>query len=365
MKQEKSPSRMSRGISRRNLIKGGGAVLVGMVLGGSVLSRVDWESELAYYSDLCQNRVAKLVKPPGARGTLLTGGAFSPVHAASGASGAAQSASIPTTPTKDMFIYYNYGVPSAVLAPGKGQLVIDGAVDHELSLNYSDLQGMPHETHVLTLECFVNGPGGSLIGNLEFEGVPMTHLMQVAGVSSQAQSVQVETADPHSPFALPLAGEIDQPNTLLVSQINGEPVSPERGGPYSRIMIPGAGGNHLPKWVQHITFSDQTATAHPAHVDAGFLSPQPPSAVVSRPNVQLSGYGFSGPEYVDTIEISTDNGQNYETIPFPAQSTPSVWTYWTVDWMPPQAGYYVLWVRATNKSGTKQEVPGVLFLEVR
>jgi DMSO/TMAO reductase YedYZ molybdopterin-dependent catalytic subunit len=365
MKQDTSQKPMGRGVSRRDLIKGGGAALVGMVLGGSVLSRIDWETELANCSELFRNGLAGPVKPPGATGTLLTGGAFSPVRAAAGASSAAQSTSIPTTPTKDMFIYYNYGIPPAVLTQSKGQLAIDGAVDHQLSLSYSDLQGMPHEKHILTLECFVNGPGGSLIGNLEFEGVPMTHLMQTAGVSAQAQSVVVETADPHSPFKLPLAGEIDQPNTLLVSSINGAPVSPERGGPYTRIMIPGAGGNHLPKWVQRMTFSDQTAPAHPAHVNAGFLSPQPPSAIVSRPKVQISGYGFAGPSYVDTIEISTDNGQNYDSIPFPAQSTPHVWTYWTVDWVPPQAGYYVLWVRATDKSGNKQEIPGVLFLEVR
>jgi DMSO/TMAO reductase YedYZ molybdopterin-dependent catalytic subunit len=264
-----------------------------------------------------------------------------------------------------MFIYYNYGIPSPVVTPSKGQIVVDGLVDHQLSLSYGDLEGMPHETHVLTLECYVNGPGGCLIGNLEFTGVPMTHLMQAAGMSPQAQSVQVETADPHSPFALPLAGEINQPGTMLVSQINGQPVSPERGGPYSRIMVPGAGGNHLPKWVQRITFSDKTAAAHRGHVNAGFLSPKPPSAVVSRPKVQISGYGFAGPEYVDTIEISTDNGQIYEPISFPVQTTPSVWTYWTVDWVPPQAGYYVLWVRATDKSGSKQAGPGVLFLEVR
>jgi DMSO/TMAO reductase YedYZ molybdopterin-dependent catalytic subunit len=251
------------------------------------------------------------------------------------------------------------------LTPSKGQLVIDGAVNHELSLSYSDLEGMPHEKHVLTLECYVNGPGGPLIGNLEFEGVPMTYLMQTAGVSARAQSIVVETADPHTPFTLPLAGEIDQPNTLLVSSINGAPVSPERGGPYTRIMVPGAGGNHQPKWIQRITLSDQTAGAHPADVNAGFLSPRPPSATVTRPKVQISGYGFAGPLNVDTIEISTDNGQTYESIPFPAQSTPHVWTYWTVEWVPPQAGYYVLWVRATDESGNKQEIPGVLFLEVR
>jgi DMSO/TMAO reductase YedYZ molybdopterin-dependent catalytic subunit len=364
MKQDTSQNRMSRGVSRRNLIKGGGVVLLGMLVGGGALSKVDWESELAYYSDLCQNRFAGLIKPPGT-GPLLRGGSLSTVHAASPESGVATAASIPTTPTKDMFVFYNYGCPTGVLTPSKGQLVIDGAVNHQLSLSYKDLQGMPHQHETLTLECYVNGPGGSLIGNLEFEGVPITHLMQLAGVSPQAQSVSVQTADPHGAFDLPLSGEINQPGTLLVSSINGEPVSPERGGPYTRIMIPGAGGNHQPKWVQRITFSDQTAKAHPAHVNAGFLSPKPPSAVVSRPKVPLSGYGFAGPQYIDTIEISTDNGQTYESIPFPAQSTPHVWTYWTVDWEPPQAGYYVLWVRATDKSGTQQAGPGVLFLEVR
>jgi DMSO/TMAO reductase YedYZ molybdopterin-dependent catalytic subunit len=365
MDRETGRDGVSRSISRRDMIKGGGVVLLGMVLGGSALSKVDWESALTHYAELCQNRVAGLVKPPSMPGTFLTGGVFSPARAGSGTLGAAQQASIPTTPIEDMFVYYNYAVPAAVLTPDKGQIIVDGLVDHQLSLTYNDLEGMPHEQHVLTLECFVNGPGGSLIGNLEFEGVPMSHIMQAAGVSTDAKSVQVETADPHSPFALPLEGEIDLPGTMLVSRMNGEPVSPERGGPYTRLMIPGAGGNHLPKWVKHIAFSDQTAAPHVGHVNAGFLSPPPPSASVSRPNVQISGYGFSGPEYVDTIEISTDNGQIYESLPFPAQSTPYVWTYWTVDWVPPQAGYYVLWVRATNKSGTKQDVPGVLFLEVR
>jgi DMSO/TMAO reductase YedYZ molybdopterin-dependent catalytic subunit len=151
---------------------------------------------------------------------------------------------------------------------------------------------------------------------------------------------------------------------MKVAKFGGQPVPMEHGSPYTRLFIPGAGGNHHPKWVTHITLIANDAAEHPAPPMAGFLKPAPPTVRSTLSGVTLTGYTYTGAEKVGKVEVSTDNGSTWREMPLPPQPDPDVWITWDLTFVPPEKGFYVVKVRATSASGRKQDYPGVIGVEV-
>jgi DMSO/TMAO reductase YedYZ molybdopterin-dependent catalytic subunit len=151
---------------------------------------------------------------------------------------------------------------------------------------------------------------------------------------------------------------------MMVAKLGGQPVPMEHGSPYTKLFIPGAGGNHHPKWVTRITLVDRDAVEHPAPPMAGFLKPAPPAVRGSLSGVTLTGYAFTGVEKVGKVEVSTDNSTTWRAMPLPEQPDRDVWITWDLTFVPPEKGFYVVKVRATSLSGRKQDVPGVIAVEV-
>jgi DMSO/TMAO reductase YedYZ molybdopterin-dependent catalytic subunit len=264
------------------------------------------------------------------------------------------------TPIKDCFTYSEMRLPDSVASA----IDIDGLVDSPARYSVAELGNMPQVEHLWTFECFVNTAGGPLIYTTPFRGVPLAALLEQTGLKPQARAARVETSDGHAPFLVPCS-ELRRPGVMLVGTMGSAPLSMEHGGRFTKLCIPGAGGNHQPKWITRITFTDAAVDEHTAPPMAGFLSPAPPEAIGSLGGVTLTGYAFSAPEPVGTVELSTDNGTTWQAMPLPAQPDPNVWITWEVSWHPPERGFYVLRVRAASDTGRQQGTPGVLAVEVR
>ena len=264
------------------------------------------------------------------------------------------------TPNGKFFVYSQMRDPAKV----PSAIEIDGLVNTSARYSLDDLAKIPPVKKLLTLECFVNTAGGPLIFTTMFEGAPLSALFDKAGVKQQAKAAHVECSDGHPPFLLPLS-ELRRPDAMLIGKLGGQPVPLQHGSPYTRLFIPGAGGNHHPKWVNRITLVDANAPAHNSPPMAGFLSPSAPETVSSMAGVTLTGYAFSGPEAVGKVELSTDNGKTFQSMPLPPQPDPDVWITWQITWHPPERGFYVLRVKATSASGRNQDFPGVLAVDVR
>ncbi len=263
------------------------------------------------------------------------------------------------TPNGKFFIYCQMRTPENP----PSAIDIDGLVASPARYGVDDLARIPPLKKVQTLECFVNTAGGPLIFTTPFEGAPLSVLFEKAGVKPEAKAARIECSDGHPPFLLPLT-ELQRPATMLVAKFGDEAVPLLYGSPYTRLFIPGAGGNHHPKWVNRITLVDTTGPEHPAPPMAGFLSPSPPETVGSMAGVTLTGYAFTGPEPVGKVELSTDNGRTYQPMPLPPQPDPNIWITWDLTWRPPEPGFYVLRVKATSASGRNQDFPGVIAVEV-
>ncbi len=296
--------------------------------------------------------------------TALFGSMLFDAVKAFGADGSLSARATPNgpliTPNGKFFVYSQMRNPATI----PSAIQIDGLVNASARYTVDDLGKIPPLKKLLTLECFVNTAGGPLIFTTPFEGVPLSALFDKVGIKPEAKAARIECSDGHPPFLLPLS-ELQRPETMLVAKFGGEPVAAQHGSPYTRLFIPGAGGNHHPKWVNRITLVDTTGPEHPAPPMAGFLSPSPPETVGSMAGVTLTGYAFTGPEPVGKVEVSTDNGRTYQPMPLPPQSDPNIWITWDLTWAPPEPGFYVLRVKATSASGRKQDIPGVIAVEVR
>ena len=263
------------------------------------------------------------------------------------------------TPNGQFFLYSQMRYPAKLPAG----VQIDGLVNTSARYSLDDLARAPQVRKSLTLECFVNTAGGPLIFNTPFEGAGLPALLQKAGVKPEAKAARIETIDGHPPFLLPLA-ELMRPETMLVGKFGGQPVPMQHGSPYTRLFIPGAGGNHHPKWVTRITLVADSAPEHPAPPMAGFLKPLPPTVRSTLSGVTLTGYAYTGAEKVGTVEVSTDNGSSWRAMPLPPQPDPDVWITFDLTFVPPEKGFYVVKIRATSASGRKQDFPGVIAVEV-
>jgi DMSO/TMAO reductase YedYZ molybdopterin-dependent catalytic subunit len=261
------------------------------------------------------------------------------------------------TPNEKFFSYSKFRYPETFPTT----IRIDGLVDTPIQYSLDELSKIPPIRKLLTLECYVNTAGGALIFTTPFEGVPLSAVLDKIGVKPAAKSARIETADSNL-YRLPLT-ELRRPETMLVSKLGNQPLPVRHGGSYTRLFVPGAGGNHHPKWVNRITFVEDSSPEHPAPPMAGFLSPMPPTVAATMSGVTLIGFAFAGAEKVGTVEISTDNGKTYRAMPLPSQPDPDVWITWELTFQPPQPGFYVLRVKATSASGRKQDFPGTIAVK--
>src|SRR5258708_13927816 len=113
------------------------------------------------------------------------------------------------TPSELFYIRSHFPTPK--LDPFAYRLSISGAVRNELSLSYADIRAMPSRTCVATLECAGNGrvfmvppvPGAQwelgAVGNAEWTGVPLSVLLERAGLTDEVCQLVLEGPDPALP----------------------------------------------------------------------------------------------------------------------------------------------------------------------
>src|SRR6184192_3057178 len=118
------------------------------------------------------------------------------------------------TPTELFYIRSHFPAPSIDRA--SYQLRIDGAVRHPVSLKYRELRDMPSETRVCVLECAGNsrvflvpqarGAQWELgaAGNAEWTGVPLSAVLERAGIEEDACEIVLEGADRGTPAEEPV-----------------------------------------------------------------------------------------------------------------------------------------------------------------
>jgi DMSO/TMAO reductase YedYZ molybdopterin-dependent catalytic subunit len=278
------------------------------------------------------------------------------------------------------------------------ELKVEGAVRHPLAMSMAELRRMPAVTRTVTLECAGNGrvflspPEEGVqwqlgaVSTAEWTGVPLTSLLECAGLLPDACEIVLDGADKGTPKHLPKpTGEIryarsidleKAKDVLLAYAMNGEDLTIDHGFPV-RAVVPGHYGMASVKWLRAIRAMREPFLGYWQTSDYAFwdevegnpvrrpLGVTALKSAIARPRVRESiaagqsyrvfGAAWCGELVVDRVEISTDNGATWQTATLLDPECPFCWRRWEFQWqVPEQRGSYILKSRAWDAGGNTQ-----------
>lgn len=240
------------------------------------------------------------------------------------------------------------------------RLKLGGLVDRPLVLSLEDIRSRPRQTQALTLSCISNPVGGDLIGTSFWTGTPFKAILDEAGLKKDVREIFIESADGFYE-SVPLAEALD-PRTLLVDEMNGEPLAADHGYPL-RIFIPGHFGMKQPKWIVSMEAIDHKGRGFWVDRDwsptAFVRTTSVIDAVAARDRdaasgiVPVGGIAYSGAKGISRVEVQADDGPwEAAELRHPALS-PLTWVQWRYLWKA-APGKHILRVRAYDGDGTMQ-----------
>ncbi|MFL6214322.1 MAG: molybdopterin-dependent oxidoreductase [Blastocatellia bacterium] len=260
------------------------------------------------------------------------------------------------TPTKDFYVVSKNAFDPEVDA-GRWRLEIAGLVEAPMTLTYDEIKTLPTVEQYATLCCISNEVGGDLIGNALWRGVRLKDLLQRAGLKPGVVDIALHASDGYTDsISLERA---TQDGTLLVYEMNGEPLTPAHGYPL-RLLVPGIYGMKNVKWITQLEaidydlkgfwqrrgWDDRAEYKTMSRIDA--------PATTVKGEAEIAGIAFAGDRGISKIEVSTDGGATWEPAEVKLALSPLTWVLWHKHWTPPQAGKHRLVVRATDGRGNVQ-----------
>lgn len=280
------------------------------------------------------------------------------------------------------------------------RLTVDGLVSRPLSLSYAELLQMPSRSLYATLECAGNSRvylvpkvrgvswGLGAVSNAEWTGVPLSLVLERAGVAASAVDVVFEGADAgevkeepvpsgkiHFARGLPLAMAMS-PDVLLAYKMNGEDLPRSHGFPL-RLIVPGWYGMASVKWLNRISLIDRPFAGYFQSVDYAYwerlngvpvrvpIGPMQVKSEIARPatnevvavgsRYKVVGVAWTGGADVSAVSVSTDGGASWSPARLKGEPVRHVWSLWEYDWqVPAKPGLHVLMSRAVDSSGRQQ-----------
>lgn len=265
------------------------------------------------------------------------------------------------TPSSLHFERHHAGVPP--IDPARHTLLIHGMVDRPTVFTLDELKRLPSVSRIHFIECSGNSgrewkaPGAGdvqrgfgLASCSEWTGVPVSLLLEEAGLRRDAKWVLAEGADACKLFrSLPLDKLLR--DALVVYAQNGEAIRPSQGYPL-RLLVPGFEGNTNVKWLRQLKVVDEPYMAKDETSKYTDLMPDSKAriftfvmdakSVITHPSGgrKLSGPGFheirglawSGRGRIETVEVSTDGGKRWKASMLQEPRLPMAFTRFRMAW---------------------------------
>jgi len=297
--------------------------------------------------------------------------------------------------------YVRNHFPTPELHEAEWRLRVSGAVTRPRDFTLSQLRAMPVANLTAVMECAGNGrvfyepPKEGLqwqsgaVGNAAWTGVLLRDLLAEAGVDSEAAEVVLigadrgvvdggkKTASP-GPIAfarsLPLRKAMSD-GSLLAYDMNDEPLSTEHGYPL-RAVVGGWFGMAWVKWISEIRVVERPFLGYwqgrdyfrwdrslgepmlvplsEMEVKAQIARPVQGAAVPLGRPCRVFGAAWSGEAEIEKVEISTDDGIDWQPARLIGPNTPYGWRLWEYEWTPPHGGRHRLRARAVDRAGNVQ-----------
>jgi uncharacterized protein with FMN-binding domain/DMSO/TMAO reductase YedYZ molybdopterin-dependent catalytic subunit len=256
-------------------------------------------------------------------------------------------------------------------------ITITGDVEEEIVLSLKELAEENSVTDVMKISCQVNQPAGSLIGNWEVTGVPVSYILSKAKLKPGADGVQFVSSDRWNAgsVALDFINNFDQGETLLVYKVNGENISPEHGYP-CQVFMPCSSAATFTKCCNEfrVTTGVPLTGRLMGNVDRtdGSYFNKPNAAIfyydqgtifeLGEP-ITFNGYADAFDEKIVAVEFSLDHGKHWTRYETPGTNALE-WLYWTFEHTPTSMGSYVLYARGVSESGAVSPINAKLMFNV-
>jgi DMSO/TMAO reductase YedYZ molybdopterin-dependent catalytic subunit/rhodanese-related sulfurtransferase/glyoxylase-like metal-dependent hydrolase (beta-lactamase superfamily II) len=296
-------------------------------------------------------------------------------------------------PNARFYVRNHFRAPS--LDAAAWRLEISGLVEWPMSLSLRDLSRLPTETRVVTLECAGNGRESvqprvegepwalGAVSTAEWTGVPLTEVLDRAGVLPTATEVLFRGADQGRVegradpvyFERSLSAETARTaEALLAYAMNGEPLPLQHGYPV-RLIVPSWYGVASVKWLTNIVLGDRpfdgffqvdryqydTGDAPRApvtwqRVRALITDPHDGDAVPAGA-IAIRGVAWSGAAPIAQVEVSID-GEPWREARLIGDRHQHSWQWWELLTDLGRPGPRSLRARATDLAGeTQPETP--------
>jgi sulfane dehydrogenase subunit SoxC len=297
-----------------------------------------------------ENKVRRTLTNPN--GEPRTQHARTPLHLLQGT----------VTPNELHFTIVHNGSPD--IDPAKHRLVVHGMVKQPLAFTLDKLARYPMMTRMAFVECAGNSAPmfskepiqasiqalHGLVSNAEWTGVPLSILLDEAGIDPKAKWVIAEGADTGAlNRSVPLGKCMD--DALVALYQNGERIMPGNGYPM-RLLLPGFEGNMNVKWLRRLLVTDQPAMTY---FESRNYSPLLPNgkaykfyfinevkSFITHPSFEdvlegpgyydISGLAYSGTGRIAKVMVSADGGKSWGDAALQEPRLPMAFTRFRTPW---------------------------------
>lgn len=241
-------------------------------------------------------------------------------------------------------------------------LTIEGMVDRPYSISYVDLLDMRMVERDVTLSCVSNEVGGDLVGNARWLGVPLTEVLDRAGVQPEAEQLVGRSVDDFT-VGFPVEAVYDGREALVAVGMNGDPLPLEHGFP-ARLVVAGLYGYvSATKWLSSLELTgwDQFdaywiprgwSKEAPIKTQSRIDTPRSSQQIESGRR-QVAGVAWAPTRGIAKVEVQLGEGADWVEAELSEALSENTWLQWAVEWDAP-AGTQELKVRATDGEGNLQ-----------
>jgi DMSO/TMAO reductase YedYZ molybdopterin-dependent catalytic subunit len=260
------------------------------------------------------------------------------------------------TPTQDFYqVSKNAFDPQVDVRRWKLEVV--GLVENPLAITYEEIKTLPSVEQYATLACISNEVGGDLIGTARWRGVRLKEVLETARLEPGVVDLVLHASDDYTD-SIPIERGVAD-GTLLVFEMNGEPLKPEHGFPV-RLLVPGIYGMKNVKWITRIEAVDRDVKGYWQRRGWDDRAEYKTMSRIDAPDgdvkgeASIAGIAFAGDRGVSKVEVSTDGGSTWAQAEVRAALSRFSWVLWQIRWTPMQPGKHRLVVRATDGRGQTQ-----------
>jgi sulfane dehydrogenase subunit SoxC len=296
------------------------------------------------------------------------------------------------TPNPLHFSINHCGIPD--IDPAKHKLVIHGMVKQPLEFTLETLSRYPLVTRPHFVECAGNSapmfsneplqaPAGllhGLVSNSEWTGVPLSILLDEAGIDPSAKWLVAEGADAQFlDRSIPVKKAYD--DAIVAIYQNGERLMPGNGYPM-RLLVPGYQGNMNVKFLRRLKAIDQPAYSYfetknysqilPGGKTWRFHFLMEVKSFITYPSLghhlkepgfyAISGVAYSGNGRIAKVMVSADGGKSFAQAALDAPLLPKALTRFRLPWRW-DGQPVVLQSRAWDEAGNVQPTRAEMFAE--